>query len=79
MEVDDAVVADGVVSLEIGGGGGTSGMPGTDSLKRVAEAFEGRKFCEFALFSSSLLEPFSFCSAPLERHDDQKYLPPVRC
>ena len=64
MEVDVAVVADGVVSLEIWGSGGNSGMPGTDSLERAAEALQGRKFCEFVLFSSSLHETSSFCSAP---------------
>ena len=36
MEVDDAVVANEVVSLEIWGGEGTSGMPGMDSLERAA-------------------------------------------
>ena len=64
MEVDGAVVADGVVSLEIWGSGGNSGMPGTDSLERAAEALQGRKFCEFVLFSSSLHETSLFCSAP---------------
>ena len=39
-------------------------MSGTDSLERAAEALQGRKFCEFTLFSSSLHETSSFCSAP---------------
>ena len=64
MEVDVAVVADGVVSLKMWGSGGNSGMPGTDSLERAAEALQGCKFCEFTLFSSSLQESSSFCSAP---------------
>ena len=58
MEVDGVVVVDAVISLEIWQCGGTSGMPGMDSLERAAEVFEGRKFCKFALYSSSLLEPF---------------------
>ena len=79
MEVDVAVVADGVVSLKMWGSGGNSGMPGTDSLERAAEALQGRKFCEFTLFYRLCRSLHHFALRPLERHDGRKYLPPARC